>query len=117
MSNVLLLREPSPIPGDRYETAFNSAGYHTVSVPVLETVFANLPDLKYIINHGPTAERFDGVVITSGRACEAWKSAVHDLVKSPPEPSGGQFHLDTFASRCYLTVVTQTAGPRSHSIW
>ncbi|KAF9458717.1 tetrapyrrole biosynthesis, uroporphyrinogen III synthase [Collybia nuda] len=88
MSNVLLLREPSSITGDRYEIAFNMAGYHAISVPVLETVFVNLPGLKSIVKEGPTVERFDGVIITSGRACEAWKTVVHDLVKLPPNPEG-----------------------------
>lgn len=88
--SVLFLREPTPT-GDRYETAFNSAGYRAVSVPVLETVFVNIPILKNIINSGPSTERFDGVVITSGRACEAWKMAVCDLIESSQagEPSGG----------------------------
>lgn len=109
MSNVLLLRDPSPISGDRYETAFNSAGFHAISVPVLETVFVNLSSLESLINDGPTAEGLDGVIITSGRACEAWKIVVCGLVESPREAgeqSEGQCLQHEFASPCYLTHVT-----------
>jgi uroporphyrinogen-III synthase len=76
-TKVLLLREPSTPPTpDRYESAFLSAGYHPISLPVLETVHVNLPVLKDIICDGPKAHGFVGVVITSKRSCEAWAMAL-----------------------------------------
>ncbi|KAG6908796.1 hypothetical protein DXG01_003243 [Tephrocybe rancida] len=80
MANVLLLRARSQ-EEDRYETAFTEAGYHPISVPVLETVTTNLSTLKDIIKNGPAAENFDGVILTSARSCEAWKSSVNELIK------------------------------------
>lgn len=108
MANVLLLRAPSPVAGDRYENVFNAAGYHALSVPVLETVFVNLSVLKSIVKEGPGAGAFDGVVITSGRACEAWKSIVGDLVGPSLEtevPSGGQCTAPHLAGPRHLTHV------------
>ncbi|KAF7316902.1 Uroporphyrinogen-III synthase [Mycena chlorophos] len=70
-SNILLLRAPdSP---DRYESTFSSAGYYATSVPVLETVFTGVDALVDILKDG---QPFSGVVITSGRGCDAWKNAV-----------------------------------------
>lgn len=82
MANVLLLRAPSQGEEDRYSTTFNNAGYNAISVPVLETVLTNLTTLKAIVEKGPTAECLEGVIITSRRACDAWKTVVGDLVGS-----------------------------------
>ncbi|KAF8229417.1 tetrapyrrole biosynthesis, uroporphyrinogen III synthase [Tricholoma matsutake] len=76
MANVLLLRASPTGDEDRYSTAF-SAGYNPVSVPVLETVPTNLTSLKEIVRSGPD---YDGVIMTSARSCEAWKSVVGVLV-------------------------------------
>lgn len=86
MSNVLLLRESSQGVPDRYLTTLTSSGYRTICVPVLETVHTNLDALKDIIRD-PKA--FRGVIITSRRACEAWKLALADLDESPPEDREG----------------------------
>ncbi|KAG6879219.1 hypothetical protein C0992_004361 [Termitomyces sp. T32_za158] len=80
MANVLLLRTPSHGQEDRYHTTFAGAGYHAISVPVLETISTNLSTLKDIIKNGPRTEDVDGVIMTSARSCEVWKSAVGDLV-------------------------------------
>lgn len=79
MDNVLLLKAPSQDINDRYENTFNSAGFHVVSVTPLQTVFTNLDELQYIIAEGPATGSYKGVVITSGRGCEAWRSAVSAL--------------------------------------
>jgi uroporphyrinogen-III synthase len=84
MANVLLLRAPTVGDNDRYSSAFTLAGYHPVSAPVLETVPTNLTSLKEIVRAGPTAENYDGVILTSARSCSAWKSVVVDLVDEPP---------------------------------
>lgn len=80
MANVLLLRAPSHGHEDRYQMTFAEAGYHAISVPVLETISTNLPTLKDIIRSGPRTEDIDGVIITSARSCEVWKSVVGDLL-------------------------------------
>jgi uroporphyrinogen-III synthase len=84
MANVLLLRSPSTDDGDRYSSAFTSAGYHSVSAPVLETVPTNLDSLKDLVRAGPIAEDYDGVIITSARSCGAWGSVVGHLVQEYP---------------------------------
>ncbi|KAJ7637681.1 tetrapyrrole biosynthesis, uroporphyrinogen III synthase [Mycena polygramma] len=75
MSNVLLLRAPSQSP-DRYESVFSGAGYVPASIPVLETVLVNLEALTDTVRLGP---RHGAVIITSGRACEAWRKSVDTL--------------------------------------
>ncbi|KAG5642299.1 hypothetical protein DXG03_003043 [Asterophora parasitica] len=82
MANVLLLRAPSSGEEDRYEAAFTDAGYNAVSVPVLKTISTNLPTLKDILEAGPAAENFEGVVLTSARSCEAWKTVMGELVRA-----------------------------------
>ncbi|KAI8992799.1 tetrapyrrole biosynthesis uroporphyrinogen III synthase [Trametes punicea] len=86
-TNVLLLRSPSEDGDgpDKYEEAFRTRGYRAVSVPVLETVLKNLDALSEVVRrHGNlpklSAEgRYAGVIVTSGRACEAWRTVVHQL--------------------------------------
>ncbi|KAJ7052603.1 tetrapyrrole biosynthesis, uroporphyrinogen III synthase [Mycena amicta] len=76
-TNILLLRTPdSP---DRYETAFSSAGYTTASVPALETALVHHDTLTDIIRRG---SEYGGVIITSGRGCEAWEHSVGTLPTS-----------------------------------
>ena len=74
---VLLLRAPaSPPETDRYETALRSAGFHPVSVPVLETALVNIHDLSELLTTGPQEVGLRGVIVTSARAAEAWANAV-----------------------------------------
>jgi len=82
--NVILLRTPTGS-DDRYETAFRDRGYNPLSVAVLETTYTNLEHLKHIITEGPGKRGYVGVVITSQRSCEAWKSVVLALVGADPE--------------------------------
>ncbi|KAJ6513355.1 tetrapyrrole biosynthesis, uroporphyrinogen III synthase [Mycena sanguinolenta] len=79
MSNVLFLRAPSE--PDRYESIFSDAGYRCSSVPVLETVFANIETLTATVRAGP--QQHAAVIITSGRASEAWCRVVDE--QSSPE--------------------------------
>ena len=82
MANVLLLREPSEETPDRYESAFSVAGYHPVSIPVLETLHTNIPRLRDIIQKGPKTFGYNGVIITSKRSCGAWREALQLLSDS-----------------------------------
>lgn len=88
MSNVILLRAPSSDSPDRYESSFKSLGYHVVSVPVLETVLTHLGELASIVKTGPVTPEYDGVVITSVRACEGWRQVVKDLLEQPASEQG-----------------------------
>lgn len=84
-SVVILLREPSE-GEDKYEKAFAEAGLASYSIPVLETALTNLEELKTTIQDGTD---YGGVIITSGRACEAWKEVVDGLQgESIDNPSG-----------------------------
>ena len=85
MANVLLLREPSQDSPDRYQTAFSAAGYHAISVPVLKTLHTNTPHLRDIIQEGPKALGYNGVIITSKRSCDSWKEALQLLSHSAPD--------------------------------
>ncbi|KAI0371011.1 tetrapyrrole biosynthesis, uroporphyrinogen III synthase [Pilatotrama ljubarskyi] len=89
-TNVLLLRSPSEDGGpDKYEDAFRARGYHALSVPVLETVHENLDELAQVVQRGGSlpdmsagaSARYAGVIITSARACEAWRTVVQQLVE------------------------------------
>ena len=81
MDNVLLLRSPNGDGSDKYESAFQEAGYRTISVPVLETVLVNLEDLKSLIQTGAEGQNLSGVIITSARSCGAWREAVQGVVR------------------------------------
>ncbi|KAJ7650377.1 tetrapyrrole biosynthesis, uroporphyrinogen III synthase [Roridomyces roridus] len=76
-SNVLLLRAPSQ-DSDPYHSILTAAGYNPFSVPVLETAFTNLGQLSRIMRRGPQ-KHYAAVIITSGRACEAWRNTVDVL--------------------------------------
>jgi uroporphyrinogen-III synthase len=82
-SNVLLLKSPSLDIPDPYEDSFRDYGFNPVTVPVLETVFTDLDELKQKILLGPRALGLAGVIITSARACEAWSLALKDVVQQP----------------------------------
>ena len=85
MANVLLLREPSQDSPDRYQSAFSAAGYNSISIPVLKTLHTNIPHLRDIIQEGPKALGYNGVIITSKRSCDSWKEALQLLSKSVPD--------------------------------
>ncbi|KAF9502103.1 tetrapyrrole biosynthesis, uroporphyrinogen III synthase [Pleurotus eryngii] len=80
MTSVLLLRAASKDVPDKYESSFVAAGYAPTSIPVLETSLTNTGILVRILSN--TSTGFSGVILTSARACQAWKSA-SDLVATP----------------------------------
>lgn len=75
-NHILLLRAPSHTDdhSDPYESEFREHGFTPVSVPVLETAFVDVDDLRACIAGGPT--RYAGVITTSARSCEAWANAL-----------------------------------------
>ncbi|KAI0705998.1 tetrapyrrole biosynthesis uroporphyrinogen III synthase [Cerioporus squamosus] len=92
--DVLLLRSPSEdgVP-DKYEEAIRKRGYRAVSIPVLETVHTNVEELANLVRRGGRIEqqtgnledrRYAGVIVTSGRACEAWRLVVEQLAMQDP---------------------------------
>lgn len=80
MANVLLLRARSLDEPDKYEDSFRGKGYNPISIPVLETVLKDLPNLTNVVEKGPEVGGYAGVIVTSARACEAWKVVVGELV-------------------------------------
>ncbi|KAH8093076.1 tetrapyrrole biosynthesis uroporphyrinogen III synthase [Cristinia sonorae] len=85
-STVLLLRAPSQ-DIDKYEAEFTSNGYHPISIPVLETVLLNLPPLLQIVQAGPVERKIHGVIVTSARACEAWRCVLEQIIAGEHSPS------------------------------
>ncbi|KAL1693075.1 tetrapyrrole biosynthesis, uroporphyrinogen III synthase [Schizophyllum commune] len=81
-SSALLIRAPDAEKPDRYESAFSEAGFSVASVAALDTGFVNDESLDAAIRG--RASEFDGVIVTSSRACEAWKRAVQ-LTAAPSD--------------------------------
>ncbi|KAI5897604.1 tetrapyrrole biosynthesis, uroporphyrinogen III synthase [Schizophyllum commune H4-8] len=79
-SSALLIRAPDAEKPDRYESAFAEAGFAAASVAALDTGFVNDDSLDAAIRE--RASEFDGVIVTSSRACEAWKRSVQRLYPS-----------------------------------
>ena len=92
--NVLLVRNPSEGAPDRYHQHLESVGLYPYSVPVLETVYTNLGDLRDTVEGKSSS--YGGVIMTSSRSAECWDLTMQEL----PSPerggsasSGGQFHV------------------------
>ena len=118
MANVLLLREPSQDSPDRYQAAFSAAGYHPISIPVLKTLHTNISHLRDIIQEGPKAFGYNGVVITSKRSCDSWREALQLLSDSAPDDTHA---IGWCLLSCFLKVKTfkldsQRDGVRYHSM-
>ncbi|KAK2462821.1 hypothetical protein APHAL10511_005212 [Amanita phalloides] len=92
-----------------YVTAFASAGYAPISVPVLETALTNVSDLTDIIFRG-SGSAFAGVIVTSSRACEAWKVAVQSTIADAPSSSNSQ---TSWSSIPFYVVGNATASALS----
>lgn len=73
---VILLKSPSEDEDrpDEYIQAFEEEEFRPRYVPVLETEFVQVEELKYIIQMGPE-DAYSGVVITSRRGAETWQKA------------------------------------------
>ncbi|TRM65701.1 tetrapyrrole biosynthesis, uroporphyrinogen III synthase [Schizophyllum amplum] len=82
---VLLLRDPDREKPDRYESAFLRAGHVVTSVAALDTGFVNEDALRCVVQK--RASDFDGVIVTSSRACEAWRRAAQGLYPDAATPS------------------------------
>ncbi|KAJ7158852.1 tetrapyrrole biosynthesis, uroporphyrinogen III synthase [Mycena filopes] len=113
---VLLLRTPSDAP-DRYESVFSEVGYRPLSIPVLETVFVNQETLTEIVRSG--SSQHGGVIVTSGRACEAWGKAVEVLKNEPAysedsDWSSTPFYVVGKSTQSSLKGIRET-HPDSHS--
>jgi uroporphyrinogen-III synthase len=86
MANVILLRSPAQDAPDTYEESFKSFGYRISSVPVLETASINLNALKRILL---STQNYNGVVVTSARAGQTWKTVVRDILLDGSVTEGG----------------------------
>ncbi|KAG8951022.1 hypothetical protein FRC04_006883 [Tulasnella sp. 424] len=80
-SAVLLLRSPTANTDskpDKYISVFSKREIHAENVPVLEHSFVEVARLRELIANGPS-NRFSGVIVTSGRAAEAWSNAAESI--------------------------------------
>ena len=88
--HVLLLRTPAEdgyCGTDKYEDAFRARGYRAANVSVLETVYTNIDRLQAVVWRG--GADYAGVVVTSGRACGAWRLAVRQLAEGTVHTGAG----------------------------
>ncbi|KZP27996.1 tetrapyrrole biosynthesis, uroporphyrinogen III synthase [Athelia psychrophila] len=110
MSNnhILFLRSPSDTNDhcDPYESKFREHGFRPVSLPVLETAFVDVDDLRECIAGGP--KRYAGVIITSARSCEAWANGLVST-ESPGDWSSIPFYVVGAATH---KVLSSIPGPR-----
>jgi uroporphyrinogen-III synthase len=67
---VLVCKEYS----DSYAAELSNRGFEPHFLQILETRFVNEDLLRHTIEEGPD-KRFDGVIVTSSRAAEAWINA------------------------------------------
>ena len=113
--NVLLVRNPPEGAPDRYRQHLESIGLHPYSVPVLETVYTNLGDLRDTLERKSSS--YGGVIMTSSRSADCWDLIIQEL-SSPARgvsvSSGGQFHVFVCAGHELLNRAEQI-GPASHS--
>jgi uroporphyrinogen-III synthase len=91
-AGVILLKAPSQDQRDPYRELFESSGYAVGFVPVLETAWNNLDELKNILLDCGSSQMYGGVIVTSARASEAWKTVVQGLTceTTPSTESGGK---------------------------
>lgn len=74
---VVLLRSPPRVQTtDAYSQQLEAAGYTPYFVEVLDSAFSNERVLEDVVRTGPNDIGFIGVVITSGRAADAWIAAL-----------------------------------------
>lgn len=87
MPSVIVLKNPAgEIASDPYYNELVSRQYTPLCVPVLNHAFVNQDKLKEIISAGPSGS-YGAVVVTSGRAVEAWKE-VADIVANESDSRG-----------------------------
>jgi uroporphyrinogen-III synthase len=79
-AGVILLKAPSQDKRDPYRELFEFAGYAVGFVPV-ETAWNNLDKLKTILLYRESLPMYGGVIVTSARASEAWKTVLQGLTR------------------------------------
>ena len=84
--NVLLVRNPPEDTPDRYHQHLQSIGLRPYSVPVLETIYTNLGDLRGIVK--VKSSDYGGVVMTSSRSAEGWDLIRKELSSAQQDCSG-----------------------------
>ncbi|KAG0172369.1 hypothetical protein DFQ28_004746 [Apophysomyces sp. BC1034] len=62
-------------PEDEYEAQFREHGYSPEFIPVLDHHCASLPELRLILESGPSGQGITGVIVTSQRAVETLAKA------------------------------------------
>ena len=84
--NVLLVRNPPEDTPDRYHQHLRSIGLRPHSVPVLETIYTNLGDLRGIVK-GKSSD-YGGVIMTSSRSADGWDLIRKELSSTQQDCSG-----------------------------
>ncbi|KAG8958434.1 hypothetical protein FRC03_009125 [Tulasnella sp. 419] len=106
---VILFKSPQedvPLSSDPYYSSFTSQGYGPLAIiTVIGHAFVNVSQLSDVINAGPQ-DRYGGVIITSGRAAEAWKHAAERTVEN-----SGAFNDCSWSTTPFYVV-----GPRTGSL-
>ncbi|TIA70644.1 hypothetical protein E3P92_02568 [Wallemia ichthyophaga] len=81
-SSAIVFKEYSDI----YNSAIERARFRPIFVPVLNSIHGDIDELARVMSDGAGA--YDGVVVTSQRAVEAWKSAAEVAQNAPMSTSG-----------------------------
>ncbi|KAF9648114.1 tetrapyrrole biosynthesis, uroporphyrinogen III synthase [Thelephora ganbajun] len=102
--NVLLVRNPPEDTPDRYHQHLQSIGLHPHSVPVLETVYANLGDLRDKVQEKSSG--YGGVIMTSSRSAESWDLIRDELSSARRDGMGSS----DWSSVPFYTVGTATGN-------
>ncbi|CAE6449687.1 unnamed protein product [Rhizoctonia solani] len=80
--HVLLLKNPDESSPDPYQRTLLLNGFTTSIVPTLVHSYIDPDGLSNTIAHG---EEYGGVIITSGRAVDAWENATTRIQERVPE--------------------------------
>lgn len=93
--HVLLLKNPDDAVGpDAYQSEFTSRSIPSSIIPTLSHSYANPDGLADIITRGnDDGKGFGGVIVTSGRAVDAWFNAFRVLDERDGGVSGGDSHI------------------------
>lgn len=103
MNAILLRAADSSSNTDKYEAAFNALGPQCkgVCVPVLETVLVSLEKLRVVFREA----KVDGVIMTSTRSCEAWKTVVGQMTEEEDPWSSTPFYVVGGATAAFLREI------------
>jgi uroporphyrinogen-III synthase len=77
LNHVFLLKNPDEISHDPYQHALMLNGFTSRIIPTLTQSYIDPDGLVNIITH--EEEVYGGVIVTSGRAADAWDNAIKTI--------------------------------------